>query len=241
MTVGTTAMGLDETIVATMPRRFAVSRAAVVAVLTIITVFGATLSLTVEASEDTTLAGDVAVAREVQEVSGVAPLVDVFNALGGGAGLTLLTVAAALGFVALRQFADATLVLLSFLARVANGLLKTLVASPRPTADLVRITDPSPGFGFPSGHVMGTVAFVGVLAYIASRAIERRAWRVASQLAAAAFALAVGFSRVYSGAHWPSDVLGGYLWGALFTVGLIAAHRYVLCRIVRRQRRPHAA
>src|SRR4051812_17008672 len=139
------------------------------------------LTLTIEASEDATLAGDVAVSHAVQDVAipGLDPLVRLCNAVGGGAGAVALTCVVAGGLALRRHSADAALVLLTLLARGANGLLKGLVASPRPTADVVRITDPSRGFGFPSGHALGTVVLCGCLAYLAWRDIERRALRVA--------------------------------------------------------------
>jgi undecaprenyl-diphosphatase len=198
-------------------------RGVLLAMLLICTVFVSALSLTIEASEDATLEGDVAVTREVQGVAvpGLGEFVRVCNTVGGAAGIVALTCGVAGVLLARRRNADAALVGMTLLAHSANGLLKALAASPRPTADLVRVTDPSHGFGFPSGHTMGTVVLCVCVAYLAWRNIERRSVRLA---------LAVGFSRIYSGAHWPSDVLGAYLWGALFTVALIAAWRMVVGR-----------
>jgi undecaprenyl-diphosphatase len=194
------------------------------------------LSLTVEASEDATLEGDVTVSREVQGMTapGVGEFVSVSNTVGGAAGMVTLTCVLAVGLAARRRFADAGLVVATVLAHSANGVLKVLAASPRPTADVVRITDPSQGFGFPSGHTMGTVVFCACVAYLAWHNVERRAARLAVFGAVASLALAVGFSRIYSGAHWPSDVLGAYLWGALFTVALIAGWRTVVGRTAQR-------
>jgi undecaprenyl-diphosphatase len=197
------------------------------AMLALCAVLASALGLTVEASEDATLEGDVTVSREVQGVAvpGVPEFVRFCNTIGGGAGIATLTLGLA-GMLALRRrLADAALVALTLLAHSANGLIKTLAASPRPTADLVRVTDPSHGFGFPSGHTMGTVVFCACVAYLAWRNLERRAARLAVALGAGLLTLAVGFSRIYAGAHWPSDVLGAYLWGGLFTVALITAWR----------------
>jgi membrane-associated phospholipid phosphatase len=85
------------------------------------------------------------------------------------------------------------------------------------------------GAAFPSGHATATVAFYAVLALVLARGAshERRALLFSG---AALVALVVGASRVYLGAHWLTDVLGGYALGstwvaALVTITLMARSR----------------
>lgn len=90
---------------------------------------------------------------------------------------------------------------------VAGGLehlFKVLVARPRPR-----------GFhwGFPSGHVTAAAAFAILLVYLMSRERLRPAWRLTVQALAVALIVAVGFARIILDAHWPSDVVGGFLLG----------------------------
>ena len=68
---------------------------------------------------------------------------------------------------------------------------------------------------------MATVVFCGVIIYLAWRLISYRPARMVVQFAAAAIVIGICFSRIYSGAHWPSDVLGGYLWGAFYTGAIV--------------------
>ncbi len=93
---------------------------------------------------------------------------------------------------------------------VLELFLKAVVDRPRPVL--------AGGFGssFPSGHVLAAAAFWGLVPpwiYLVTR--RRWAWTASAGLAGLAL-IAVGFSRVYVGAHWPSDVVGGYLGGAVF-------------------------
>ncbi len=77
-------------------------------------------------------------------------------------------------------------------------------------------------FGFPSGHVFGDVLVAGLLVWVCWHSLPRRAGLAGLAVAAVVLALA-GPSRVAVGAHWPSDILGGYLWGAAALVGLLLA------------------
>jgi len=94
-----------------------------------------------------------------------------------------------------------------------NALTKVIVESPRPNAALgVFVDHARHSYGFPSGHVYNDVLFYGVLAIYAPYWAGRRLAMVVRTAALAVIFLA-GWGRMVVGAHWPSDVLGGYLWG----------------------------
>ena len=79
---------------------------------------------------------------------------------------------------------------------------------------LVGRTRPSGSdLGFPSGHTTAATTFAVVLIYIASRERLSRTQRVAVDTLAVCLMLAVGWARIMRHAHWPSDVLGGFLLG----------------------------
>jgi membrane-associated phospholipid phosphatase len=68
---------------------------------------------------------------------------------------------------------------------------------------------------FPSGHVMGTVIFFGLGALFLARG-RTRGVRTLLWMVAGAVVLSVGFNRVYLAHHWPTDVIGGLLFGSLW-------------------------
>jgi len=103
---------------------------------------------------------------------------------------------------------------------VAAGLgLKLLVQRPRP--EFLLIGPETAGSSFPSGHALFAALLGGVLVLLVEDWVRPWWLRRALLGAAVLMALVVGASRVYLGAHWPSDVLGGYLAGALALVGLM--------------------
>lgn len=65
-------------------------------------------------------------------------------------------------------------------------------------------------YSFPSGHVVAATALYGILVMLVIPRIRARQWRVLAMLAAILMLLLVGLSRIYLGAHYPSDVLAGY-------------------------------
>lgn len=158
------------------------------------------------------LAGDVPVRDAIRNVDAAwfGSVMRATTRLGSRwliAGLTIPMVA-----VAWRRCRQLAMVLAgAFPAGLAlELLLKAVVDRPRPAL--------AGGFGasFPSGHVLAAAAFWGLIpAWI--YLVTRRRWAWAASAALSGLALAgVGLSRVYLGHHWPSDVVGGYLVGAVF-------------------------
>ena len=80
-------------------------------------------------------------------------------------------------------------------------------------------------WGFPSAHALRTVVVYGFLAVVTSSLTPvGRRWPY--YLAAVLMAVLVGFSRVYLGVHWLSDVLGGVVLGLLWVAALGIAYRH---------------
>lgn len=140
------------------------------------------------------------------------------NALGSVWLYLALTLTLTVAFALARAWSEATLVLLTFAARGMNSLLKDWVERPRPSPD-------ASGFGFPSGHTVGTAALFGMLLFLIPAVVPWRPLRWTLQAGCLLMVLAAGPARVYVGAHWPSDVLGGYLLALLFLAPVLAAYR----------------
>jgi membrane-associated phospholipid phosphatase len=109
------------------------------------------------------------------------------------------------------------------LASIAVAVLKPLFDHARPPADLALMSVTSPSF--PSTHATTTSALaVAVLVSVDWRTRRRTVAAAVALLGAVVF---VGVCMVYLGAHWPSDVLAGWLLGSAIggTVGRVARPR----------------
>ena len=111
------------------------------------------------------------------------------------------------------------------LARVLSGVVKALVDRPRPSASAVDVVYELGGASFPSGHVLGATLFYGFLIYCAECSISNRPLRRLVQGSLAIAILLMGYARVELGAHWPTDVLGGYAIGLLVLSAMVWLHR----------------
>ena len=109
-----------------------------------------------------------------------------------------------------------------WLAALAFGLALTMLLGA--TVDVVRPIDASSGFGFPSVSVtMATITF-GFFAVLIAREMPGRT-RVWPYLVSGIVVSLIGFSRLYLGAHWLSDVIGGMLFGTFWLLVLGIAYR----------------
>jgi membrane protein DedA with SNARE-associated domain/membrane-associated phospholipid phosphatase len=112
----------------------------------------------------------------------------------------------------------------SWLAAVAgsaflNHVLKGLFERPRPHFEHPLLVESS--FSFPSGHAMESFVVYGMLAYLAVLALRSWESRVAVVFEAALLVVLIGFSRMYLGVHYFSDVLAGYAAGGVWLSALV--------------------
>jgi membrane-associated phospholipid phosphatase len=145
-----------------------------------------------------------------------AAMIDI-TALGGVTVLTLVTVIVAL-FLALRQLWLTMLLGLggTISGAIAVAVAKSLVARPRPDLvdHLVQVSSAS----FPSGHATSSAIVYLTLAALVMQIVPGRVVRGYIIVVAALIVGAIGCSRVYLGVHWPSDVLIGWSFGALWAL-----------------------
>lgn len=114
-----------------------------------------------------------------------------------------------------RQRVEAlTIVSTAVLETVVRTGLQRLIARPRPSPDLVHVTRKKNSPSFPSGHAATAVCDWGWLLVIGVQRFKGTPGRRSVVLALLLTVIALaGPSRVYLGEHWPSDVLGGSVYG----------------------------
>jgi membrane-associated phospholipid phosphatase len=106
-----------------------------------------------------------------------------------------------------------------------TNAIKIIVGRPRPSPDLVEVYANSGACSFPSGHVTSYMALYGFLFYLAYTLMRPSPLRSALLIVLGALIGLVGLSRVYLGAHWASDVFGGYCLGFIWLALTIYFYR----------------
>ena len=93
-----------------------------------------------------------------------------------------------------------------------NGIFKSFFRRKRP--DLWASSKRPRDYSYPSGHSMSAISFYGLLAVILTQSLSIPLGLTAPL--AVFLTLGVGFSRVYFGVHWPTDVLSGWVAGGIW-------------------------
>ena len=171
--------------------------------------------------------GDVAVVRGVQDLS--TPWLDDFMkgiALLGTKGFVIGSIVGMGAILAVfRRWREAVLLWLILIPEGILQLLKAIIDRPRPTEDLVRVLDPYASGSFPSGHTYHAMLLLGLLLLLSATGIRNRWLRDGVIVIFSSLILFTAASRLYLGAHWPSDILGS----ALFAIPTL----FVLCSVYR--------
>ena len=161
---------------------------------------------------------DLSIMEEVQSISffGWETLLDVGERLTGSPVGPAVWVVFVLLFWLAGRPVESLVLAAAAVIWVPKAILEEIVARPRPPEELLTINSTLSGLSFPSGHITAGVAVFGMLAIIAI--VRLQGWRTRSLVfVPVGLILALSaLSRVADGAHWPSDVLGGFLLGGVW-------------------------
>lgn len=146
------------------------------------------------------------------------------TALGGVTVLSIVTILCVIVLWAhARRLQALVLGICVPLAQLSSGLFKDVYERARPTFAIYG--DLPTSMSFPSGHSTVATATYLILAVIVSSLETSRSMKILGFAVAGFLALTIGFSRVYLGVHWPSDVIAGWCLGAAWAMVAAVALR----------------
>ena len=142
--------------------------------------------------------------------------------LGGVVSLSILSIALFIFLLRKHRWYYAALL---FFGLGGGGLIefttKWLIHRPRPAMQLI----PETGYSFPSAHATIATIFFTILLYAFRDDIKNRVLLYLYYAANISLFLIIGFSRVYLGVHWVSDVIAGFALGLFWLTLLILGFR----------------
>lgn len=180
------------------------------------------------------LPGDLPFTRELQESKSpiIAGVFYYVSALGFTVPSAAIEIVALLTLWLLRLRLEAIFLALSLLADLFGLIVKLVVGRQRPSPDLVHVVQQIQQPSFPSGHTLHYTVFYGFLIFITITNFKPSWLRTVAIVVFALLIALVGPSRVYLGEHWPTDVVGGYLIGALCLAPLIAGYLWAKAHLM---------
>ena len=124
-------------------------------------------------------------------------------------------------------------------ASLANATIKSVLHRPRPqVVSHLTIVDNA---SFPSGHAMISAAILLTIGAMLAETQTRTGPRAAIMAFFGFLVLLIGVSRLYLGVHWPTDVLAGWCFGAVWALVIFAANRLLRRRAVGRPMMRHVS
>ncbi len=142
---------------------------------------------------------------------GITSVLKVITELGGVAFIVLAGVLIFMFCKKIRWFVTFDLVGVTLI----NQAIKHIVRRPRP--NVLRLVEED-GYSFPSGHSMVSMAFYGIIIYLVYKNVTNKylKWTLITLLSL--LILSIGFSRIYVGVHYFTDVVGGFLLGLAYLI-----------------------
>jgi len=129
--------------------------------------------------------------------------------LGSESVIIVLAILASFALIRIKKYNYLVALWISLLGEeLIVSLIKYLTERSRP--EILTHLIQADSFGFPSGHSSASVVFYGFMGYFLTQELKNRRAKIIAWIILSFIISAVGFSRIYLGVHWPTDVLAGY-------------------------------
>ncbi len=138
-------------------------------------------------------------------------IADVGNLIGETETIPIVLLGLCTLSIARKSIEAAVFCISALILRIGGMFLKSLFDSPRPTVEFAHIRDRFDSTGFPSGHAQTSTLVAGAVSIVAGHLFPESRMLKPVTLLFWLWAVACWFARIWYGAHWPSDVLGGIL------------------------------
>ena len=139
-------------------------------------------------------------------------IMKIFTFFGSTIFIVILSIILFIIFIILKQkdkaFKTAGAIIIS---TIINNIIKIIIRRPRP--EYITVVEKT--FSYPSGHTMASTTLYGILLYLLLKSNLKKTYKIGFGIILGNLPLLVGISRIYLGAHFFSDVFGGYLLSGL--------------------------
>lgn len=139
-------------------------------------------------------------------------IMKIFTFFGSTIFIVILSIILFIIFIILKQkdkaFKMASVIIIS---TIINNIIKIIIRRPRP--EYITVVENT--FSYPSGHTMASTTLYGILLYLLLKSNLKKSYKIGFGIILGILPLLVGISRIYLGAHFFTDVLGGYLLSGL--------------------------
>lgn len=139
-------------------------------------------------------------------------IMKIFTFFGSTIFIVILSIILFIIFMILKQkdkaFKTAGAIIIS---TIINNIIKIIIRRPRP--EYITVVEKT--FSYPSGHTMASTTLYGILLYLLLKSNLNKTYKIGFGIILGNLPLLVGISRIYLGAHFFSDVFGGYLLSGL--------------------------
>lgn len=153
----------------------------------------------------------------------VTPVIKVITGIGDTICIVIITI---ICFIIFRdKKINLSIIINLIISVILNNLLKIIFMRPRPN---INVLVQENTYSFPSGHSMISLAFYGYLIYLIYYYVSNKnlKWGLICLLSIVIFL--IGFSRIYLGVHYVTDVIGGFCFSIAYLIVYISIYKKII-------------